>query len=121
MSYEFYKVMHLTGLFMIFSGIGAYFVGGASAVDRQFSGKKMAGLLHGVGLLVALVSGFGLLARLDLMGTMPGWVIGKLVIWLSLGGVIAFAMRKPQLYKAGWLATLVLGAAAAYLARYKPF
>lgn len=121
MPYEFYKVIHLTGLFMVFSGIGAYFVSAIGGAGRQFPGKRFAGMLHGVGLALALVSGFGLLARLGVIGSWPGWVYFKLVIWLVLGGIIVLAWRRPQWSKATWLVTLLLGAVAAYLARYKPF
>jgi hypothetical protein len=124
MSYELYKVMHLTGLFMVFSALGAYFIGSMAPRregEKRFIGKKWAGIVHGIGLAVAIVSGFGLLARLGVVNGLPGWVYGKLLIWLFLGGVIALAVRKPQWSKTLWILTLLAGCAGAYLAGYKPF
>ena len=79
-------------------------------------------MMHGVGLLVALVGGFGLVARLQLeQGMMAPWVIAKLFIWLALGGVIALVNRKQDKAKLWSIVIIILGATAAYIARTKPF
>jgi hypothetical protein len=122
MSYEFYKVLHLTGIFMVISAVGAHLLNGMLGGQKQFTGKKFVGMLHGIGLLLAFVAGFGLMARLGMMGgAWPGWVTLKLVIWLFLGGVIVLPRYKPSWSKAIWIVVIVTGSFAVYLARYKPF
>ena len=120
MSYEFYKVLHLTGIFMVFSAVGAHFLNGLNGGSKDFVGKKLVGLMHGIGLLVAFIAGFGLLARLGL-GSWPGWLYLKILIWIFFGIVIILPRKKPEWTGAIWITTLLVGVAAAYLARFKPF
>jgi len=81
-----------------------------------------ATLLHALGLLFILASGIGMLSSLGLLhGDPPGWAKAKFGIFLILGGSTYLAIRFSR---AIWilLATWVLlGAAAGYLALYKPF
>lgn len=122
MSYEFYKVLHITGILMVISAVGAHLLNGFMGGSKQFAGKKFVGMLHGIGLLVAFVAGFGLMARLGMMGGgWPLWIVLKMVVWLFLGLVILIPRYKPSWTKAVWLVVIVVGAFAAYLARYKPF
>ena len=81
--------------------------------------KKLAGITSGIGLVIALVSGFGLIGKLGV--GFSGWVIGKLVIWLVLGGMIAAINRHPRLGTALWWVIITLGITAATLAILKPF
>ena len=82
--------------------------------------RKLVMITHGVGMLMVLVAGFGLLAKLGTsQGT--GWVIGKLVLWLSLGAVIVVLNRRPQWARSMWYLIPILGGLAVYLAVYKPF
>lgn len=117
MSNEFYRLVHLSGLILLFSGLaglwGAHIGGGAPARPVRIT----LALLHGFGLLFLIVSGFGLLARLGFLSGLPGWAIAKIVIWLFLGGAITLLKRRF-----GWAlpACLVAGALAAYLCIYKP-
>jgi hypothetical protein len=107
---------------MVISAIGAHLLNGLMGGSKQFAGKKFIGILHGVGLLVAFVAGFGLMARLGMMGGgWPMWITLKMVIWLFLGVVILIPRYKPSWTKGVWIVIIVVGAFAAYLARYKPF
>ncbi len=122
MSYEFYKVMHLTGIFMVISAIGAHLLNGLLGGSKQFVGKKFVSILHGIGLLIVFVAGFGLMARIGLMGgSWPIWIILKMVVWLFLGVVILIPRYKPTWTKAVWFAVIIAGSFAAFLAFYKPF
>ena len=118
MSYEFYKILHVVGVLMVFASIGATLVK-ASLKDTSSTFKKEIGITHGVGLLLALVAGFGIIAKLGL--AFNGWVIAKILIWLFFGGVTAIATRKPELAKPLWFISILIGILAAYLAIYKPF
>lgn len=122
MSIEFYKLMHLLGIFTVIFSLGGMCLHVISGGTRNYSGRKWAALWHGLGLLVVLVAGFGLLAKEGLMQTgMPGWVIGKLCIWLILGGMPALIYRQPKLAKLFWILILAFGGFAVYLVMYKPF
>lgn len=118
-SYSFYKIMHFVGIFMVFSGLGGQCLHALNSGDKDHKGKKWLGIMHGVGLLLALVAGFGLLARLGV--GLKSWVIVKLAIWVILGGVGAIASRKKNLAGMLWAFILLLGWSAAYMAVKKPF
>ncbi len=122
-SYQIYKVLHLTSICMIILAIG-----GLAALVLAGQGKshplyKKIAITHGIGMLFALVAGFGLLARLGMAHNagLPGWVILKIGIWICFGGVTALLIRKPKLGMPVWLSVIFLTAAGAYLANYKPF
>ena len=117
MSPQIYKIIHLTGVLMIFLSYGALIARSILGEEGK-SLRKFAGLNAGIGLLLVLVGGFGLIAKLKY--GFPGWIIAKLVIWLALGGLIAVANRKPQLSKPLWWVVLLLGVIAAALAGYQP-
>lgn len=116
MSYEFYKGLHLVGLFLLFASLGGlsiHVVNGGDKASNQARGL-LAGT-HGVGLLLALIAGFGMLAKHSLSMSEP-WVIGKIVLWLILGAAVAVPYRKPELAKPLFVALPALGAIGAYLA-----
>jgi|JI10StandDraft_1071094.scaffolds.fasta_scaffold473095_2 hypothetical protein len=122
-SYSIYKLIHLLGIFLVIGSLSgiAYFTanGGTKATNRL---KAWSGSLHGIGLFLILLAGFGMLARLKIMGfPWPGWVFAKVGIWLILGGLIALASRKPLFAKILWFAIPFLGVLSAYFAIIKPF
>jgi len=118
MNYEIYKIVHLLGLTLVVLSLGGIIVhtinGGTKATN---SFRKVAVITHGVGLLLLLVAGFGMLARLGIH-SFPGWVVGKLVIWLALGAFIALAYKKNFARKL-WFLIPVLVVIAAKLAIFK--
>ncbi len=120
MSYEFYKFLHLIGFFLLISGLmGVYFTVWNKG---QFQGKvkTVSFALHGTGLLVILVSGFGLLARLGFIQQMPTWIYFKIAIWIFFALAISLLKRKGQLGMPLYLLLLAAYAFAAYLGVYKP-
>lgn len=119
MSYQFYKILHFIGIFMVFSGLGGQLLHALNGGSRQHRSRKWLAIMHGVGLLLIFVAGFGLIAKLKV--GFPGWVWAKIVIWVLLGGIGAVAARKQDLAKSVWIAIIALGTVAAYLAGYKPF
>jgi len=116
MPYETYNLIHIAGLILVFMGLGGSLLGGAA--DRP---PKLAGMLHGIGLLAMLVGGFGLLVRLDIGFPWPGWVFAKLAIWLVIGTLPMFVRRRAISRGLAWMLALVLGGVAAWLAITKPF
>jgi hypothetical protein len=120
MSYQFYLILHFCGIFLILMSLSGICFHMASGGTREWPLRKFAAMLHGLGLVIALVAGFGLLAKLGMMKGLPTWAIGKLVIWLILGGLPALLYRKKQMAKSAVFLILALALLAGGLAAYKP-
>ncbi len=123
MDYPTLKLFHLVGVMLLFMGLGGMAFGayaGFGPVKKQI--RRAAALCHGIGLLFVLVSGIAMLSGLGLLhGDPPNWAKAKFFIWLVMGGSISLAARWTRgiwILLAAWA---LLGAAAAYLALYKPF
>ena len=122
MSLQVYKIIHFAGVFMVMVSLGAVIAYAAAGGEKKnFAYRKTVGMNHGLGLFLALLGGFGMLARLEIHWPWPGWVIGKLLIWLLLGAMIAIAYRGKLSGKVQWWGIILLGVAAAYLGGMKPF
>jgi hypothetical protein len=119
MSYEFYKVLHLFGIALILLPIGGLIVHATSGGTKvNLPNRKFLFITHGVGLLIAFVAGFGLMARLGVSG-FPGWIILKILIWLAFGGAVTLALKaKTKSHFLIWVFAALV-AAAAFLARVK--
>lgn len=122
MPLEFYKFVHILGVIMVVMALGGAMMfaihGGTKATNRF---RKGLAITHGIGQAFALVGGFGMLARLGIMASLPIWVMIKLVIWLVLGGVLAVIFRKPELARTLWFLILAITSLAAFLGIFKPF
>ncbi len=122
-SYQVYKVLHLAGVFMVVMSLGAMVLHAVNGGGKNHPFRKQMASTHGLGLLLSLVAGFGLLARLGFVHNQwpPGWALTKMGIWIVFGGLSSVLLRKPKLAKPLWLGIIVLFTSAAYLANYKPF
>lgn len=121
MSLDFYRVLHLTGIFLIIlslGGLGLHIVNGGT---RDFANRRLFAIAHGIGLVVTLIAGFGLLGKLQLMTAIPGWAWAKMLIWLWMGIIPAIFYRRRHVAKALWFAVFIFASLAAWLAVYKPF
>lgn len=119
--YAAYKVLHLIGIFLVLVPLGGITLHVINGGTREFPSRKFAAITHGIGMFLALVGGFGLLARLGIVSTWPTWVIIKLLVWLGLGIMPFFIYRRKSLSKTYWFSIFVLAGLAAYMAIYKPF
>lgn len=121
MSYTVYKLIHYVGIFMASMSLaGIAFVSAEKKPLAEHPLRLMAVISHGVGLLLVLLGGFGMLARLGIIGDLPGWVLGKLGIWVLLGGALALVKRVPSMARVFLGLLLIAMLAAVYLALYKP-
>ena len=105
-----YLIIHLIGLAAVAIGLGGMLAGGKE--HRTFA------IVQGVGLLIILVSGFGMLAKMHL--GFPHFAIVKLVLWLVIG-MLPMVFRKltlPPLVST--LVLLALIGLAAWLGVTKP-
>ncbi|MDE3067339.1 MAG: SirB2 family protein [Verrucomicrobiota bacterium] len=123
MSYQTLKILHIAGLALTFMGLA-----GVLGMKMNGGGRPKRHwvffVVHGVGLLLLLASGFGLVDRLGLMrGTraLPGWVQAKLVIWLLAGAAVSLASRLSRYAELVLLFFTALVVAGAWLAITKPF
>ena len=121
-SYAVYKAMHLIGILMVFLSLVGVTMHVINGGEKNHGWRKAAALTHGIGLMLTLVGGFGLLARIGITnGGLPVWVLIKLGIWLIFAVITGVIVRKKNWAKSVWFLALILGAIAAYLAGSKPF
>jgi len=120
-SYEFYKVLHLLGLMLLFFAMGGYTLKGTPEGPGAKRARILLAVTHGVGLLILGVAGFGLLAKMQLMGSIPVWAWCKVVVWIAFGAAPVAIKRTPALVRPAWAAIVLLGTLAGYLAIFKPF
>ncbi len=118
MSYETYKTMHIVGLILLFMGLGTVLLSPRSEGSKP---PKAGMIMHGIGLVVILVAGFGLLARLGMSWPWPVFVIAKIAIWVALAMMPMLVKRGALPAAIGWAVAAALGGAAAYLAFTKPW
>lgn len=112
MPYEFYKILHFTGLIITFtslSGYVFYLVQEKTTAGKTSPKKKRFTILHGIGLLILLISGFGLAARLGFVQQLPTWVYVKLVIWAAVGASLAVIKRQVMGPMALYIMVVALG------------
>lgn len=120
-SYQIYKLIHILGilfLFTAFGGLALHVLGGGT---KENAPRKLIASAHGIGMTLVLIGGFGMLARIGLLTSLPGWALTKLGLWLVFGGALTFFYKKPNLAKVLWFGLPLLGTFAAYLALYKPY
>jgi len=121
--YEAYKLIHIFGISLLIFSLGGLWL---QAIDNRVPvsgrGRKLLGMAHGAALLIILVAGFGLLARLGISHWVawPWWVWGKVGIWVLLGMTPLVTRKSVTLTRSLWLTVPILAALAAYLAIYKP-
>lgn len=112
MSIEIYRVIHLSGLILVFLGLGGVLM----QTSRDARPSKLAAISHGVGLLAMLVAGFGLLAWREYTFPWPSFIFFKLGIWLLIGATPALIKRKVISPGLGWLIVVGVGITAVHLA-----
>ncbi|MDP6112642.1 MAG: hypothetical protein QGF00_22505 [Planctomycetota bacterium] len=117
---EVYRFLHLAGVLVVFLCTGGLVIPtmmGPSENDR--GGRRLATVCLGIAMFIVLVTGFGLIARLQY--GFQGWVIAKMIIWFLIGWLLIFIRRRPRLGKQVWFVMIALAAVAAYIAGFKPF
>jgi hypothetical protein len=121
MSMLSYKVIHIVGIMLLFTALGGLLLASRAGVTTGVS-RKMAGMTHGIALVLILVSGFGALAKIGLSNPAiwPGWLWIKALIWLIFGGVIVLIRRAPRSTPLLWWLLPLLGGVAVYLALQNP-
>ncbi len=120
--YLIYFPVHLLGILLVFAAVGAFTVlAWNRSGTTQPLGKKTFSILHGVGLFLVLLGGFGLMKVLGMPhgGPYPSWLVLKFVIWLALGTAGFVIYRFPKLAPLFLALFLALGAISATSAKFK--
>ena len=120
---DFYEILHIIGIAMLFVAIGGVAVHAANGGTKATSQTRpLVGTLHGLGALLILVGGFGMLARMGFQhgANFPGWLWVKLIIWIILSAIVLLPYRRPALAKPFLLILPTLAGVAVYMALYKP-
>lgn len=117
--YAFYKLVHLAGILLIILSLGGLLTHAINSGAPDHPWRKGAVISHGVGMLLALLGGFGALAKLGMHWN--GWIIAKIGIWVIIGALPVLLRRRPGAAKPLWIGVLLLAIAAAALALFKPF
>jgi hypothetical protein len=120
MDYGTLKIIHLTGLAMTFMGLAGILAAKATG-QLPLPKRLIFHISFGIGLLLIIATGFTMAAQLGVLHTAPGWLKGKLVIWLLVGGSMALATRLSRYAGAVMVIWTLLVLAAAWLAIDKPF
>ena len=113
-------MVHVLAIMMVFMSLGAIVVYRKQELEDTGLYKFIM-KVHGLGMILAFVAGFGLLAKLGVAASLPSWVILKMVVWLCVGGSVVLVKKFPQKWASVCLGMLGLGSLAAYLAIFKPF
>ncbi|MBC7754687.1 MAG: hypothetical protein H7Z71_10650 [Moraxellaceae bacterium] len=120
MSYEFYKIAHLLGIFFLVSGLMGVFFTVWAGTPLQGKIKSASFAMHGIGLVIMLVTGFGLLAKLGLASSMPTWAYLKFGLWAFFAVAISILKRKGQIGMPIYILLLIGYFCAAYIGVMKP-
>ena len=107
-----YHILHISSLLVLF---GYTFYAFAAPAES----KRRVMMITGIASLLALVGGFGLLAKLHL--GFPGWIIVKLVCWLGLSATAGFAYRRRAQANILMVVAFVLAITAVAMVYLKPF
>ena len=123
LSHAFYNLVHVIGIILAMLALGGASILAmatpAGATPRPT--RRLLAILHGVGVFLVLLGGFGMLARLGItQGGFPGWIWVKLAVWAVVAAALFLPRRYPAIAKPLLLALPVLGGLAAYMAIYKP-
>lgn len=110
-----YKFIHLAGLMGLFTVIGTL------VAARKENWASSTSVLHGISLLLVLLGGFGMVAKMYENNFAQGWLIAKIVIWILFGALLPLAKRKILPNTTLITLALILGVIAAYLGIFKPF
>lgn len=117
MSYGFYKIIHIASIVLFF----ALYM---SAVAKKSEKIKLETILTGICLILILVSGMGLVARIGIPHNVswPMWLTSKVGIWFIIGmfGHVVLKRFKQHAAKFFYFAFVLL-ILAVYLVNFKPF
>jgi len=112
MSLPTYHVLHLSSIIVL---LGYTFYAFAAPAET----RKRVLMVTGIAALLVLVSGFGMLRRLNL--GFPHWALVKAVCWLGLSAMAAIAYRRRASADLFMLIAFALAITAVAMVYVRPF
>lgn len=120
LSLEIYKILHI-GSLVATLGAQAAMIGAISGGNLKKDGAiKFFSAVHGIGMVLLLISGFGMLARLNYT-SWPLWFYFKIALYLVVGGLMALIFRQGKLKYLLFMFIITFASIGAYLGIMKPF
>lgn len=121
MSYQIFLIVHLIGAFFVVFSLGGSLLQAIVSGDKNYEFKKAIGIIHGVGLLLLFVAGFGLIGKVG-YSPIPFWIWIKMAIWVFFGVVSALAFRSKSKSKSKllWAISIILFITVIVLVKIKP-
>lgn len=113
-----YKVVHLLGIFLTICGLGGLWALTVATGEALTGRRRLLLATHGVALLLVLVGGFGMLARLGISGPWPLWIWIKMGVWLLLASLPVILRRAGTAGVPLFFLAPILGAIAAWAALF---
>jgi uncharacterized membrane protein SirB2 len=121
--YAFYKLVHVLGIALTLVALGGMTVHALNGgLKAENAARKLLIGMHGFGVFLILLGGFGLLARIGFAhgSGFPLWLWVKLGLWTVFAVIAALPYRRPAAGRQLLLALPLLAMAAAAMAVYKP-
>ena len=115
MTPEFYRVLHVAGVLVLFLGLGGALLG-----SKDGKTPRAAMALHGVGLLIMLVAGIGTVHKDDALDW-GNWLYAKIGCWVLVAAMPTLVKKGMVPRAVGLLLAIALGVTAVWLAQAKPF
>jgi hypothetical protein len=105
LSYGTYRLIHLAGIGLFVVALAGVAFAAANGGTKDDTRRwKLAVILHGVGLILALIGGFGMAARAGMLAAgLPGWIHAKITLWLVAGALIVIPKRLPKFALGLWI------------------
>ena len=113
------KTFHLTFVFIAMMALMAMIINYHVAEENKIFQDKAIAAIHGISLLLILISGLGMAHVLKIQWANATWLYVKFFLWIFLGFIGAFIKRKPDHPWQSALLVLLLGTAAAAMAILK--
>jgi hypothetical protein len=107
-----YYILHVVSV-LVLTGYTFY------AFAAPAETRKRVMMITGIASVLALIAGFGLLAKLNY--GFPGWLIVKMVCWFGLSGLAGFGYRRRGAAGTLALVAIALATIAVVMVYTKPF
>lgn len=121
MTFETFKILHLAGFIFLFFGLGGLLSAAYSGVSLSKAARILNLSLHGLGILLIIVSGFGMLRASGHSGPPPTWITSKLLIWIYFAASVLIIKFRGKLGIPLTIAFMIAGIAATGLGVLKSF
>lgn len=119
---DIYLILHIAGIILTVQALAvASFLAFKGDIHANEKAPKIIHIVHGVGLFLVILGGFGMIAKLGIGFPWPGWLWVKLGVWVVFGGATVVIRKYPDSGRAWFFMITALVVLAAAMAILKPF